>query len=275
MAKGDLTTLEHVKLWLDMDPKVEDSAADPLLRLMITSASRFVLGYLNRPTLAATNITEVYDGYGNNFMVIRQWPVIDIQSIDFFGLSITKESTGNPRTSGYILSPDSVMEGGQKRVSLWGYTFPRARAAISLSYRAGYLIVDERHKVPADPYKINTNYIWLEDEGVKYADTGLAFERVDGDPAVGQYSVDDYDGTYTFNEFDEDETVLISYSYVPADIEQATYQMVGEQYRYKDRVGIQSKGLSGGVGETVSFSQKDMTEYVRSLLQPYRRVVPV
>jgi hypothetical protein len=49
--------------------------------------------------------------------------------------------------------------------------------------------------------------------------------------------------------------------------------MVVERYSYKNRPGMVSKSLGGQ--ETMSYSQKDMPDYLRSTLQPYRRVLPV
>lgn len=262
MAQGDLTTLAHVKLWLG----IETENSDALLRLMIAAASKFVLGYLGRPSLAATDYVEDYDGYGNNFMSLRQWPVVSLSSIGFFGTTITQASTGNPRSNGYILSAE---ESGPSRVTLWGNSFPRARSSITVSYRAGY-VTTQCGNIPATPFKITTDRVWLSDEGVDFEE-GLALVRVDESPGPGEYAV--VDGVYEFNTADSGQAVCIRYSYVPADIEQATYQMVGEQFKYKDRIGVKSKSLSGGVGETVSFSETDMTPYLATLLQPYKRVV--
>lgn len=270
MAKGDLTTLAHVKEWLGIDPESTDS--DSLLTMMISSASRFVLNYLGRPNLGATEVSETYDGYGNNFMSLRQWPVLGINSIDFYGTTINQPSQGNPRSPGYIINHEAQ---GPSRVTLWGNIFPRGRSAITVSYRYGYVteqcgVVPAPGTDPATPPTIATDFLWLEDEGVKYAN-GDALVRVQEDPAVGEY-VATADG-YVFNDAEEGAEVCILYSFVPSDIEQATYQMVGEQFRYKDRVGIKSKSLSGGVGETVAFTEADMSPYVATLLQPYKRVI--
>ena len=61
--------------------------------------------------------------------------------------------------------------------------------------------------------------------------------------------------------------MLVSYSYIPADIEDACINMVAERYNYKSRIGYISKSLGGQ--ETVTFSQKDMPDFIRTLLQPY------
>lgn len=281
MTAGDLTTLEHVKEWLGID--ADQTGSDTLLSRMITSASRFVLGYLSRDSLAAREVSENYDGYGNSFMMLRSWPVISLSNVGFFGTNITQQSTGNPRSNGYILTPTdpSSVAGSMSRLSLWGWNFPNGRNSIQVTYRAGYLMVDEPHEIlaaevdPVLPPRAFTDLLWLENDGVKFAEdpqTPLTYVLGDA-PAPGEYGI--VDRMYVFNAADEGKFVLISYSYVPADIEQAVYQMVGEQYRYKDRIGVASKSLTGGVGETVTFSQKDVTSYIATMLQPYRRVVPV
>lgn len=266
MAKGDLTTLANVKAWLGI--KTEDAATDKLLAQMISAASRFVLGYLGRPGLAAADIEEVYDGYGNNFMSLRQWPVISLASIGFFGINIDKPSTGNPRSPGFILGSEDL---GPSRVTLWGHSFPRARSAVTVSYRAGY-VTEECVNVPSAPFQVTPENMWLADEGVTHE--GVALVRVKEDPETGEYSVSN-EGVYTFAAADDGNEVCIRYSYVPADIQQAVYELVGEQFKYKDRIGIKSKSLGGGVSETVSYTDTDMSPYLATLLQPYKRVVPV
>lgn len=52
-----------------------------------------------------------------------------------------------------------------------------------------------------------------QDLGVTYAVTGVAFVRVDSAPAVGQYSVDEDTGVYTFASADASAAVLINYLY--------------------------------------------------------------
>ena len=102
-----------------------------------------------------------------------------------------------------------------------------------------------------------------------YASSGTALTLVTGTPAVGEYAV--AKGIYTFAAADASQNVLISYSFIPADIEQACIEMVGERYRTKDRIGENSKTLGGQ--ETVSYSTAALNDYVKGLLQPFKRVI--
>lgn len=60
------------------------------------------------------------------------------------------------------------------------------------------------------------------------------------------------------------------YDTTPADIEQAVIEMIGLRYKEKDRIGISAKTLAG---ETISFSQKDMSQSTKTLLTQYRKVL--
>lgn len=63
------------------------------------------------------------------------------------------------------------------------------------------------------------------------------------------------------------------YSTTPPEIAQACIELVTLRYRERTRMGEVSKALGGG--ETVSYSQKDMSAAVLTLLQQYRVVSPV
>jgi hypothetical protein len=73
------------------------------------------------------------------------------------------------------------------------------------------------------------------------------------------------------------QNVIVSYtagySTTPPEIAQACIELVALRYRERTRVGEVSKALGGG--ETVSYSQKDMSAAVLTLLQQYRVVSPI
>jgi hypothetical protein len=64
------------------------------------------------------------------------------------------------------------------------------------------------------------------------------------------------------------------YTVVPVDIQQACIEMVANRWKNMrgDRLGVSSKSLAG---ESISFSQKDMTSSTREYLSSYKNVVPV
>lgn len=63
------------------------------------------------------------------------------------------------------------------------------------------------------------------------------------------------------------------YATTPPELAQACIELVALRYRERTRIGEVSKSLGGG--ETVSYSQKDMSAGIATLLQQYRVVAPI
>jgi Phage gp6-like head-tail connector protein len=63
------------------------------------------------------------------------------------------------------------------------------------------------------------------------------------------------------------------YAATPPEIAQACIELVALRYRERTRIGEVSKAL--GSGETVSYSQRDMSPSISTLLQQYRAVAPI
>lgn len=267
-----LTSLASVKQWLNIPTSNTD--ADALLTRMIKTISAHVINHLNRDGMALDTYRDVYDSYGKSFMLLRRSPVYQILGLSFNGTPIPAASGDGfttPYSNGYVLEPEySVL--GTQRLNLYGYVFPRARGSVMVHYTAGYVTLDEAGTVPASSeYIVTTLQHWLADVGVKYASSGASLTKVASAPAAGEYSV--ADGVYTFNAADASADVLISYSFVPADIENAVIELVGERYKYMDRIGILSKALGGQ--ETISYSQKEMSDFVKANLTPYMQTTPI
>lgn len=267
MSAGFLTSLALVKQWLNLQPG--DTAADAMLTTLIRNASAFVLTYCNREGFGKTLFNETYDGYGGpqRFLQLRQPRVISVSAVSLCGRVIA-QAVGNginePYRQGF--SQD------RQRVLLHGECFPNGRSTVYVSYYAGYFKQSEPHVVSAssDPtLTVLTDEFWLSDESVTLED-GTALTKVTGTPGALQYKI--VDGVYTFNAAQTDETVLISYSYCPADLVGIVTEMVGERYKYKDRIGYQSKSLGGQ--ETVTFSTNNIPPYLKEGLGPFRRVIP-
>ena len=63
------------------------------------------------------------------------------------------------------------------------------------------------------------------------------------------------------------------YAVTPADLAQACIELVALRYRERSRIGEVARAIGGG--QTVSYSQKDMSDSTKTLLQQYRRVAPI
>ena len=268
--QNNLTSLKSVKDWAGVTATNDDQ----LLSGLISSASRFILSYLQRPTLFQNTFSDVYDGTGGRRQVLRNFPVLSVAQVIVGSISIPAAS--NPVCSGYVLDPwDGYPPGRPQSISLRGHEFWRGFSNVQITYSAGFVIQNEPQTIPAGaPYAVQVNAPhgnWAVDQGVTYA-TGIALTPItSGTPAQGQYTV--INGIYTLAAADAGLGVLISYSYVPADIDQVCKEMVSERYKYRERIGTITKSLGGQ--ESVSFSQKDMPDFLRTTLQPYRRVVLV
>lgn len=261
-ASEVLTTLDRIKLWLNIPSSNTD--ADLLLKTLIRSASAFALNMMNRQGIGLRTYNEFYTGYGSSYMVLRQDQVYDIQNLSSGGSTISAargDGFATPYAGGYAFLDN--------RLQLFGNGFSRG-GPVQITYRAGFVTTDT-FTIPVTPFQLSTDLFWLSDVAVKLVG-GIALSKVTGAPLDGQYSVSPL-GVYTFNAAQTGLAVNITYSYVPADIEQAVWELAAERYKYKDRIGYNSKSLGGQ--ETVSFSNKSMNDYVREILMPYIRVVPI
>lgn len=80
---------------------------------------------------------------------------------------------------------------------------------------------------------------------------------------------------YRFNRGIQNVTITYTagYATTPPDIAQACIELVALRYRERTRIGEVSKSLGGA--ETVTYSQKDLSDAIKTLLQQYRAVIPV
>jgi hypothetical protein len=63
------------------------------------------------------------------------------------------------------------------------------------------------------------------------------------------------------------------YAVIPPGLTQACIELVALRYRERSRIGEVARAIGGG--ETVSYSQKDMSDAIKTLIQQYRVVTPV
>jgi hypothetical protein len=131
MADGDLTTLDTVKAWLpDM---AEVTAYDDLLSRLITAASRAVCNHTGRPIFDVLGYSEVYDGGGQPFLVLRQWPVVQVLSVQLSDGQALGDWSLEPALAG----------GGAQRLTLGEGRFPRGRSNVLVDYESGYAAVPD------------------------------------------------------------------------------------------------------------------------------------
>jgi hypothetical protein len=272
MTTGDLVALGAVKNWLGVVTNDDDA----LLGALITQISRGIYNYINRSFVLPTNVTEAYDGTGRDQLLLRNWPVGAISSLVVDGKAIPPAPlmvAGVYPTPGYVLEQsDDAPPGAMQQLFLRGpHVFRKGRQNVVVSYRAGYEIVGEAWTVPTTPFEVaalGPYGNWAVDTCVAYA-SGAAMTPVSGTPSLGQYSASA--GVYTFAAADAGASVLISYGYIPADLEQCALEWVADRYKYKDRIGMTSKSLGGQ--ETTAYQNKATPDFVAQSLINFRRII--
>lgn len=122
MAAGDLTTLANAKLWLGITQSTDDAQ----LSRLVTAASDFITSYCNRSILSAAYVGEKYNGNGNKALVVRQWPIVSVQSLSINGLAVAASD---------LTFEDRVIYLNGSQILVVG------QANVLVSYTAGYAVV--------------------------------------------------------------------------------------------------------------------------------------
>jgi hypothetical protein len=275
MALSDLAVLADVKTWLAGSSGI-GTTDDALLARLITDVSGAIAAYLGRPSLIPRAFDQRLDGNGRNRLFLPHFPVLQIDSLVIDNVAVeaaAPPAAGAPRPRGYLLEVwDGLPPGRPQALDLFGAAFRIGRQNVAVDYAAGYAVEDEAASVPATPGPYNVSAAapfgpWASDFGVTYAD-GSTLTAVTATPGAGQYNVSA--GIYTFAAADAGAAVLISYGFIPAALNNACIEWVAERYRYRTRIGQSAQTVAGQM--TASYSLKDIPDFIRASLDPYRRV---
>ena len=290
LASGDLTTPARAEVWI---PNLT-SNSNAVIGQLISSQSNAIYSKLNRPRTFSQSFTRTFNGTGNNQLQLPDYPVTAITSVQL-GSQLIAASPLPPPTGvsslnlgyGYRFVPwNGALPGEPATLEFHNGWWRSGVQNLQVTYTAGYLISNEPATVPATPFQVTVQQpqgICCRDAGVVYAATGVALVAVSGTPTIGQYNppADANLGRYTFAAADTGAAVLISYSFIPSDLEEACIQMVAERNSYRQRIGVISQMLGGQ--ETVHFMRggrrgamfPDLPPEVESLIMPYVNVVPI
>jgi hypothetical protein len=274
---NDLVQLAKVKTFLG----VTDSSADAILAQLITSQSSLFRSKVMRDILYKTYV-ETRDGNGTKAMEPRQYPVKSVTSVLIDQTTIPAQPayvSGQTPPYGWVLVDDRIeIEGswpcGIPPETYVGdsqpATFRRGNGNVLLTYKAGFLALDEAGTIPASStYTVQSGESFVSDQGVKFSVSGTALVAVSGAPTAGQYSVS-ATGLYTFNATDAGKGVLLTYAYVPADIEQAVIDMV--QWNYKGRGHVGERSKAGIAGESVVFQTDAIPPSAQAVIDIHARM---
>lgn len=267
-----LTSLAAVKDWLG----ITTDGSDTELTRLIEAGSAFAYGVMNRGSFAAHEVIETSRGNGKDTMLLREWPVLSITSLGIQGNEVKAATVGNfgLASNGYQLS-DNGLPNSPQSINLFGTCF-FYKSQVQAVYRAGYEATEDYtiETVTAESVETVVGIIpgssgfWLVDFGVLI--DGVDATKVASDPSTGEYAISEW-GEYTFSVADKDKVASISYGYAPWDVSQAVCELVGETFRYKQRIGVKSKSLAGQ--ETVSYFDSAVTPTIASTFNLYQNVV--
>lgn len=291
LASGDLTTPARFGIWYPglSSPNI------PIVAQLISSVSAMIYSRLNRARLYSQTFSRTFDGVGTYQIVLPDYPVTSIASVQRGAQLIQPYLLPSPVTGlpiptfgyGYrIVLWEGNLPGQPAIIELVNGGFGYTPQNIKVVYQAGYVELNEAQTVPnSSPHEITVlqpQGVWCRDNGVVYAATGVALTAVASNPTQGQYVApsDASPGLYVFSSSDSNSAVLISYSFIPADLEEACIQMVAERYSYRSRIGELDKVLGGqetirylrGGGPRSAFH--DLPPEVEGLIWPYVSVVP-
>ena len=256
----NLTSLARTKTYLGLTTVNSDAVVSQLIARSSDQVSR----WCSRSFQSANYSGARLNGTGTRTLRIPDDPVLEVTAV-------TIGNTVIPT------SADSIASGYQhdaKYLYLFGgYAFPMGFRNILVSYSAGYVAQDSEF-IPAAPGPYTVTPVAggyaSADLGVTYTATGVALALVGSAPSSGHYSFNG--GVYTFAAADAGLQVTMSYDYVPGAVEQATIEISGTMLKQRDNLGINSKGLAG---ESISYSDKTLSESAKGLLAQYRKVVAV
>lgn len=294
LLAGDLTTPQRVANWMAVGPTLPSA----IISQLITSMTALIYSKLNRARLYNQTFTRVFDGVGNAQIVLPDWPVTALiavqQGQNLVPQSVilpsgTTQPTGTNPCYGWRYVPwQGDLPGDPAVLDYIGGWFYTAGQNVRITYQAGYLTSLEAQTIPADPgpYIITVNQlqgIWCRDNGVSYAVSGAPLVPVTTITEAGQYIApnDANLGVYTFGAADAEASLLINYSFIPPDLEEACIQMVAERYAYRNRIGEISKSLGGQ--ETIRYMRggagmpwnrtSSLPPEVMDLINPYISVL--
>lgn len=260
----NLTTLANVKQYLSITTTNQDA----LITSLIARESALVEAWTGRTFPSVSNTNKRLNGNGSKKLVLPDQPILSVSAVSILGSAISSSADGV--AAGFMFDDTCLyLVGGIAGMS-WGDRFPNVPQSVTVSWEAGYQ-TSETAFVPTG----NTPTITPVNGGtaatvVSVVDntTGLTMTQVGSSPLTGQFSFSA--GVFTFNSAQYNDSVTMTYKYIPAAVEQAVIEMVGLDLQQRTNIGINSKTLAT---ESITYEKKGISDSAKELLMPYRRVV--
>lgn len=264
----NLATVAQVKAYMQWD-----SNMDALVAALLPRTSDYVRRWLSRALPIQVNTNRRLSGTGSSRLVLPDFPVLSIErvSIDPVGPDLV---VSDGLQQGYLFDDWGLYLVG-------GAVFPAGFLNVVCSWTAGYAAQETATVptgntptlAPSTGSGLDSGVTAAGDRGVTYTGNGTALTAVSGNvSAAGQYSFSETTGVYAFHTGDANQSVTMRYSYVPMAIVQAISEMIGLKAKQRSNLGISSRSIAD---ESVSYDDRDMTDSIKGMLSPYRRVTPV
>lgn len=255
---ADLTTLAAVKAHLN----VTSTTQDALISGFIARESKAIENFTSRRFPVLVSTARRLNGSGSTSLTLPDTPILEVALLKVDNVEVPASTDGV--LAGYIHDEHTIyLIGGQR--------FPMGKQNVICTWTAGYQ-ESETDFIPSG----NTPTLTPTEGGravtnvsVTNTATDVVMTEVGSSPATGQYSF--ASGTYTFAAADVGVQVTMSYYYVPGPIEQACIDMVSQDLKGRDNIGVRSRTMAA---ETVTYSSDGMSTGVKQALYAYRRNVP-
>jgi len=228
-----------------------------LIARYATGASVYFAKETNRvykPTL----YTERRNGTGTEILVLKNTPIIEVQSLMVDG--VEKFPSLSYGQSGYVQTDDTTLE-------LTSGIFSKGILNVCAVYWGGFGAKAVETTTLATTLITVKNSDWFSvDAGVTYGST--VFAQVQSNPSAGQYVVDPVKGQYTFSSADLNKTVVISYRYrvIPQDLQDAVVSIAAQRYKRRTHIDQDSQTQAGTI---IQFSHTDVPRATKLVIDNY------
>lgn len=257
---ADLTTVTRYKAFVG----VTVTTADALYARLIRSESRVAEQWCGRSLSGYASFSARLNGTGTSRLVLPKRPILEVASLTIGSATVQYNADGN--SPGFSFDDTCLYLAAER--------FPYIPQSVACEWTAGWRAV-ETQVIPTGNTPTITPYEGLPVAitSVVEAVTNVAFTaNTANTPAAGEYYFNAEAGTLVFNTADAGKSVVLTYGYVPADVEQAVIEMIALDVKQRDNIGVRSKTLGN---ESISYDDRGMTPSAKAALENYRSRVPM
>lgn len=188
LANNALTTLDRMKLMLDLDDETDERTC-VLVELLINKASSWVERQVGRH-LGKSTYREFYDADGQQALVTLEFPIISVDYVKEAGVLVHPELYDYAQTAniGVIYRDDGWLRAGYRRGL--SNDIIETKRNIEVRYTAGYVL--PKDATDEDPQTLPADLEGLVWDMVSQAYTNMQ----DGSQGLKSFSISDVSWTF-------------------------------------------------------------------------------